>query len=286
MSDLAHAPTAPVPIDQLLPLLANVRQTSPDRWLALCPTANHEHGDRHPSLGIRVCDDGVVLLRCYSMGCDARLIAESVGLDLRDLFPQRVVDCIRVRDGELTAWTGSGKPRSDRLPYRDALQILRLESRVTAIAAGHVASGVSLSPDDVARGADSGDSDRRCRRSDRSARPMKDIETLALVRLDEVGRDHSNGDSLPISEDELALKFAAKHQETLRHVPAWNCWLRWDGARWVTKCCRFSIAPCGLPRRARYPPRQSDAQRKSAQRASSTPRQRTNGVCAGAARGQ
>ncbi|HJQ58019.1 MAG TPA: phage/plasmid primase, P4 family [Vineibacter sp.] len=35
------------------------------------------------------------------------------------------------------------------------------------------------------------------------------------------------------SEDWLALQLARRHRQELRHVAAWNTWLRWDGNRWT-----------------------------------------------------
>lgn len=110
------------PIENVLPMLANVRQSGPDRWIASCPTAAHERGDKHPSLGIRECPDGVVLLRCYSLGCTAAAVTDALGLALRDLFPGRVADRLRAA-------------QSPRVAYRDLLLILQRESFVAAVAA-------------------------------------------------------------------------------------------------------------------------------------------------------
>ena len=35
------------------------------------------------------------------------------------------------------------------------------------------------------------------------------------------------------SEDELALRFSARHKDDLRYVAAWSKWLQWDGTRWA-----------------------------------------------------
>jgi len=139
------------PIDLLLPKLANVRQTASDRWLASCTTANHEHGDRHPSLSIRVCDDNMLLIKCRSMNCDAREIMHAIGLELRDLFPRRIVDRARVRDAEVERWNGTNKPRRDRLPARDALAIVLHEAMVVLIAAKDMRSKLALSNADFER---------------------------------------------------------------------------------------------------------------------------------------
>ena len=56
------------PIDLLLGQLDRIKQTSPDTWLASCPTANHKHGDRSRGLSIREGDDGRALVHCHA-GC-------------------------------------------------------------------------------------------------------------------------------------------------------------------------------------------------------------------------
>lgn len=55
---------------------------SPSGYLSRCPA----HEDHHPSLGIGIGSSGRVLFRCYSANCEARAIAEKIGLRLADLF--------------------------------------------------------------------------------------------------------------------------------------------------------------------------------------------------------
>lgn len=52
------------------------------RWLACCPA----HDDKTPSLNIAEHPDSRLLIHCYA-GCAPLDIVESVGLDLKDLFP-------------------------------------------------------------------------------------------------------------------------------------------------------------------------------------------------------
>jgi putative DNA primase/helicase len=35
------------------------------------------------------------------------------------------------------------------------------------------------------------------------------------------------------TDDENAIRFVTEHQHTTRYVPAWGCWMVWDGARWL-----------------------------------------------------
>jgi hypothetical protein len=70
-------------IDKLLSRLNKVHKSErPNQWTARCPA----HDDRSPSLGIRLLDDGRILLHCFS-GCSVDAIVASLGMELQDLFP-------------------------------------------------------------------------------------------------------------------------------------------------------------------------------------------------------
>jgi hypothetical protein len=73
------------PIDKLLPRLDKVRRGKPSQWHACCPA----HDDRNPSLSITETSDGTLLLKCWA-GCTATEIVTTVGLTLKDLFPNCV----------------------------------------------------------------------------------------------------------------------------------------------------------------------------------------------------
>ena len=73
------------PADALLPRLEAVKETGPGRWSARCPA----HDDKHPSLTIKETDDGTLLVRCWA-GCPVSDIVAAAGLDLADLFPDRL----------------------------------------------------------------------------------------------------------------------------------------------------------------------------------------------------
>lgn len=68
------------PIETLLSRLETVTGKNP--WMARCPA----HRDRHPSLRVSLKNDGRILIFCHA-GCGASDVVESVGLALRDLFP-------------------------------------------------------------------------------------------------------------------------------------------------------------------------------------------------------
>lgn len=69
-------------IDNLLSRLDKVKAGSNGRYMACCPA----HDDQSPSLVISEADDGKILLHCYA-GCTAQEVVYSLGLTLKDLFP-------------------------------------------------------------------------------------------------------------------------------------------------------------------------------------------------------
>lgn len=119
------------PVHALLDRLDGVRETGAGRWIARCPS----HEDRNPSLGIRELDDGTVLIRCHA-GCGAADVVAAVGLELRDLFPER-------NDHRQRAI----RPR-DRFVPRDILRCLADEAMLLLIAAEDTANGRPLSDAD------------------------------------------------------------------------------------------------------------------------------------------
>lgn len=106
---------ADVSVSKLLDRLDGVGETGPGRWIARCPA----HEDRRPSLSVRELGDGTVLIKCFP-GCGAADVVTAVGLDLRDLFPQRTGDHRR-------------RPSHARISAADALATLDHEAHVVAI---------------------------------------------------------------------------------------------------------------------------------------------------------
>jgi len=72
--------------EQLLSQLDSVKKTGQGKWLARCPA----HDDKSPSLAIKEVGDRI-LLHCFA-GCGVSEVLNAVGLDMADLFPDRVVD--------------------------------------------------------------------------------------------------------------------------------------------------------------------------------------------------
>ena len=66
---------------------------SSGKWMALCPA----HKDRSPSLAINETDDRL-LLHCFA-GCETKYVAAAVGLDMSDLFHQKLTS-IRLTEGK------------------------------------------------------------------------------------------------------------------------------------------------------------------------------------------
>lgn len=118
-------------VDKLLPLLPGVKAAGRDRWQAKCPS----HEDRNPSLTVRELDDGRVLLHCFA-GCSPDEVLGSVGLNIRDLFPERL---------------GEFKPVRAPFSAMDVLQVLRTEAAVIAFVASDIADNKPISQQDADR---------------------------------------------------------------------------------------------------------------------------------------
>ena len=121
-------------VTKLLDRLHKVKANGPNKWLACCPA----HEDKHPSLAIRVTEDGRVLIHCFT-GCGAAEVISAAGLEFGDLFPER-------------ADTEHFKPRIPQ-PFTaaDALRCLASESGVIAIACADLAQGAPLNAADAQR---------------------------------------------------------------------------------------------------------------------------------------
>ena len=82
------------------------------------------HEDRSPSLAVRELDDGRVLVHCFG-GCSVESVLGAIGLDMTDLFPERV------------AAPGTGTaPQRLRLPASQAIEILERETMIVAVVGG------------------------------------------------------------------------------------------------------------------------------------------------------
>ena len=115
-------------VQDLLDRLDDVRDRGNSQWLARCPA----HEDSRASLSIKETDEGVVLLHCFA-ACSPDQVVATVGLELADLFPQKLIP------------RKSVKPRWS---YKDLLLVIRHEALVMEIAASRFES---LMPDEIER---------------------------------------------------------------------------------------------------------------------------------------
>lgn len=108
---------------------------------ARCPSCDSKRND---CLSIATGDDGRVLLHCFK-GCAALDVVRAVGLELGDLFPQRITH----------ATTPEERRRLQQLAkqaqWKAALSMAAYESRIAWIAAEQAANGDPLDDDDLAR---------------------------------------------------------------------------------------------------------------------------------------
>jgi hypothetical protein len=67
----------------LLASLHKVKPAGKNRWRACCPA----HEDRTPSFKLEVASDGRILMHCFSEQCSIEDICASLGVEVKDLFP-------------------------------------------------------------------------------------------------------------------------------------------------------------------------------------------------------
>jgi len=103
-------------IDTLISRLDGVKETSPGKYVARCPS----HADKSPSLAIKDCGDGRILIHDFA-GCETEDVLAAIGLTFTDIMPERV------------GAEHSYKPVRNRINPRDALATLDHESLVVAI---------------------------------------------------------------------------------------------------------------------------------------------------------
>jgi hypothetical protein len=124
----------------LLSRLQRVRKTGPNSWRADCPNG-HQHA--RGSLAITETEDGTVLVHCFAC-TDVRGILDATGLQLADLFPERIKD---------TSPEGRRRARQafKQGAWAAALGVLSREATVVGCAAGMLRQGHALTPEDDTR---------------------------------------------------------------------------------------------------------------------------------------
>ena len=109
---------------------------SGDGWRARCPA----HDSKSASLAIGIGDNGTVLVHCFA-GCTVHDVLAAVGMELADLFPERIKDASpEARRTAREAFKRSG--------WAAALGVLARESTVVEVAAHDMAAGKALSTTD------------------------------------------------------------------------------------------------------------------------------------------
>ncbi len=72
-------------IDTLISRLDGVKETGHGKYVARCPA----HEDRSPSLAIKDCGDGRILLHDFA-GCETEDVLAALGLTFADVMPERI----------------------------------------------------------------------------------------------------------------------------------------------------------------------------------------------------
>lgn len=124
----------------LLSRLDGVRRSG-DGWRANCPNPVHQH--RKPSLSITEAADGRILMECFRCH-DTPAILGASGLELADLFPERIKDASP--EGRRVA-----REAFKRASWAAALPVLAREAFVVLLAARDVLAGKVLPVADVDR---------------------------------------------------------------------------------------------------------------------------------------
>lgn len=118
--------------DVLLSRLSRVQPRGNGQWMCRCPS----HEDRTASLSVGEID-GRILLHCFA-GCEADEVLGAVGLEFKDLYPERITDHAQPQ-------------RKARIPASDLLRILELELTVVAVVSSDIETRGYALPEDWQR---------------------------------------------------------------------------------------------------------------------------------------
>ena len=124
------------PVEKFIQRLSKVKGRN-GQWTAVCPS----HEDKSPSLSVREAEDGRVLVHCFG-GCDIQSVLGAVGMDMSDLFPERV---------ERSDYSQPLKSLKPAFYASDLLRIASFECIVVMIAAYDMRKGKQLSESDISR---------------------------------------------------------------------------------------------------------------------------------------
>lgn len=128
-----HFNNIDIKLQLFLDRLEGVKTNGGGKWLAKCPA----HNDRSPSLAIKLVDDRI-LIHCFA-GCSVQAVLDSIGLDMADLFPDRIAN------------PGASKPKAQRFSPYELFPLLIQEALILALAFDAVVSGDALADSDKQR---------------------------------------------------------------------------------------------------------------------------------------
>ncbi len=72
-------------IETLISRLDGVKETGHGKYVARCPA----HDDKSPSLAIKECGDGRILIYDFA-GCETEDVLAAIGLEFHDIMPERI----------------------------------------------------------------------------------------------------------------------------------------------------------------------------------------------------
>ena len=119
-------------IEALLSRLDKVKPNGNGKWQALCPA----HPDKSPSLGVKLTDDGKILIHCFA-GCHVRDIVDAMGIQLLDLMPDD------------TTYTKNIKP--PRFNRHELFDLVAYESIILSLAIRQLLNYEDLNQADLSR---------------------------------------------------------------------------------------------------------------------------------------
>ena len=107
-------------IESFISRLDGVKETGQGKYVARCPA----HDDKSPSLSIKECGDGRILIHDFA-GCETEDVLAAVGMTFSDIMPERLTS----RVGNEHCY----KPMRQPFDARQVLATLDHESLVVAI---------------------------------------------------------------------------------------------------------------------------------------------------------
>jgi hypothetical protein len=110
--------------EDLLMRFEMVKPSGSDAWVCNCPNPVHKRHERRLAIAIK---DGVILMHCFAC-MDTHAILSAVGLELADLYPERIKD----PSPEARA---KAREAFHRAAWKAALRVLSRETTVIESAA-------------------------------------------------------------------------------------------------------------------------------------------------------